>query len=222
MKPILAFDVNETLLDMGSLDPLFQQLFKDKTARQQWFSQFIQNAFVTLITDAYQPFGQIAIAALEMLAERKDIKLKEKDILRIVDGIKNMPPHPEVPNALKRLKYAGFQMVTLTNSTEEVGRTQIKNAGLDEYFEAILSADTVKKLKPAKEAYIFAAKQLGVQTNDLMLVASHAWDIAGALNAGCAAAFISRSGAVLDPLTSKPQIIGKNLQDVADKIINLQ
>jgi len=36
------FDVNETLLDMGSLGPHFERLFGDTSARQAWSGQFLQ------------------------------------------------------------------------------------------------------------------------------------------------------------------------------------
>lgn len=220
MKPILIFDVNETLLDLKALDPIFENIFGDATVRQLWFSQFIQNAFVSIITDSYQPFGKIGLAALEMVAKRKGVTLKEENKQAIINGMKHLPAHPEVTDALRLLKNAGFRMVTLTNSTEEVGRAQIKNAELEEYFENILSADSIKTLKPAKEAYIYASKSLKVKTENLVLIAAHAWDIAGALQAGCEAAFIARQGAV-DPLVLQPQIIGKDLTDIANKIIQL-
>ncbi|HEV8693618.1 MAG TPA: hypothetical protein VGQ93_05425, partial [Lysobacter sp.] len=51
------------------------------------------------------------------------------------------------------------------------------------------------------------------------LIAAHAWDIAGALRAGCAAAFITRPGMVLDPLAPRPDIVGTDLHEVADQIL---
>jgi 2-haloacid dehalogenase len=42
----IAFDVNETLLDLARLDPLFEEAFGDAALRQQWFGQMLQLAFV--------------------------------------------------------------------------------------------------------------------------------------------------------------------------------
>jgi 2-haloacid dehalogenase len=53
----------------------------------------------------------------------------------------------------------------------------------------------------------------------LRLVAVHSWDIAGALRAGCAAAFVARPGMVLDPLFGQPDIVGADLAAVADLIL---
>jgi 2-haloacid dehalogenase len=50
-------------------------------------------------------------------------------------------------------------------------------------------------------------------------VAAHSWDIAGAMRAGCKAAFIARPGMVLDPLFDPPDIVGPDLGTVAERII---
>jgi 2-haloacid dehalogenase len=52
------------------------------------------------------------------------------------------------------------------------------------------------------------------------MIAAHSWDVGGAMQAGCSAAFVARPGMVLDPLFAKPDIVGKDLQQVADLILN--
>ena len=41
MPRVCVFDVNETLLDLGALDPHFERLFGDASTRQAWFGQFL-------------------------------------------------------------------------------------------------------------------------------------------------------------------------------------
>jgi 2-haloacid dehalogenase len=52
-----------------------------------------------------------------------------------------------------------------------------------------------------------------------VLVAAHSWDIAGALSAGCQAAFVARPGMVLSPLSDRPAITGPDLAAVVNQII---
>lgn len=66
------------------------------------------------------------------------------------------------------------------------------------------------------------ARIVGVAINDVRLVAAHAWDAAGALRAGCAAAFVARPGMALDPLAPKPDVVGKDLREVAERIIQVE
>jgi 2-haloacid dehalogenase len=110
-------------------------------------------------------------------------------------------------------------MVTLTNSAPGVVQHQLNHAGLTAFFERAFSVDTVRRFKPAPEPYRFVARELGVETNMLRMVAAHAWDVVGAMQAGCAAAFVARPGKVLYPLAPKPDIVGADLRAVAAQIV---
>ena len=219
MSRICVFDVNETLLDLQALDTHFERAFGDASVRQAWFTQLLQTAFISTITDNYKDFGTIGATALDMIAMRRGVTLSQQDRTSILQGMRQLPPHPDVRDGLERLRNAGLRLVTLTNSTEQVAQEQIKHAGLSEYFERIFSADTVRRLKPAPEPYRMVAGRLGVDIGQTRLIAAHSWDIAGALHAGCAAAFIHRTGMVLDPLFERPDVVGADLHEVADRIL---
>jgi 2-haloacid dehalogenase len=219
MKRVLVFDVNETLLDLAALDPVFERIFGDPGVRRLWFAQFIQSALVATVTNAYAPFGQIGRAAAEMVAARQGMNLTAQDWQPIQDGLTSLPPHLEVRGALEQLQDAGFRLAALTNSTEAVAEAQLSHARLRDLFEMVLSADSVKRLKPAPEPYRMAAERCGAPIESTRLVAAHAWDIAGALRAGAKAAFVARPGAVLDPLAPPPDIAGKDLREVAAQIL---
>ena len=222
MNRVCVFDVNETLLDLGALDGHFEGAFGDAAARKEWFGQVLQSAFVATITGAYSDFGTVGAAALGMTAERRGVALSEDDRSRILGGMRELPPHPEVPDALDLLRDAGLRLAALTNSTQTVAEAQLEHAGLSDRFDAILSADAAKRLKPAPEPYRHAAEVLGVETPQTRLIAAHAWDVTGAMRAGCAAAFVARPGAVLDPLTEPPDIVGPDLAAVARLIVGAE
>jgi 2-haloacid dehalogenase len=216
---VQVFDVNETLLDLTAMDPYFERIFGDAGLRRAWFTQMIQSALVATVTGVYSDFGAHAMAALEMTAETAGVELREEDRQAVARQLRGLPAHPEVPGALTRLREAGFRLAALTNSTEQVARAQLENAGLIDRFELVLSADAVRRLKPAPEPYRMAAERLGVAVSDLRLTAAHAWDLAGAARAGCHTAFVARPGKVLDPLVERPDVIGADLDDVATGIL---
>ncbi|HET8632072.1 MAG TPA: haloacid dehalogenase type II [Thermomicrobiales bacterium] len=219
MARVLIFDVNETLLDLRGLDPHFAAIFGDAAARREWFQQLLQSALVATVTGAYSDFGTLGMAALAMTAARRGVTVGDDERRRIGEGMRHLPPHPEVRTNLERLRDAGLRLASLTNSTAEVGEAQLANAGLRDLFEQALSADAVRRLKPAPEPYRLAAERLGVAIGQVRLVAAHAWDVAGALRAGCAAAFVARPGQVLDPLAPRPDVVGADLRAVADGIL---
>lgn len=216
---VYAFDVNETLLDVAALDPLFTRVFGENGVWREWFAQMLQSAFVATITDRYADFGRIGGAAMQMLAARRGVALRPEDIAELREGMRRLPAHPEVPVALASLRDAGLRLVALTNSTMEVAEAQLTNAGIRGMFEQVFSADTVRRLKPAPEPYRMVAERMGVALGEVTLVAAHAWDIAGAASAGCQTAFVARPGMVADPLAPAPNISGADLLEVARRIL---
>jgi 2-haloacid dehalogenase len=216
---VIAFDVNETLLDLRPLDAVFEELFGDASLRVQWFAQMLQVAFVGAITDRYVDLTTAQRAALDMVAQRRGVTLAEGAADRVTETMRTLPAHPEVADALARLRAGGHQLVALSNSPQDVEQAQLAHAGLTDRFDAILSADTVRALKPLREPYQLAARTLGVATGEVTLVAAHAWDLAGAVAAGCRAAFVARPGMPRNPIDPEPDIVGADLGEIADRIL---
>jgi len=222
MPRILVFDVNETLLNLQALEPHFERVFGDKTMLREWFNQVIQFAEALTLAGDYRNFGDVARAALEMTAEAHRVRLTAEDAQQIIGGIRTLPAQPDVPKALARLRSAGFRMVTLTNSPPAVVDAQMQQAHLQEYFERNFSVETVRKYKPAPEPYRMVATDLGVSVDRLLMIAAHAWDVGGAMRAGCKAAFIARQGKAVFPLFPKPDIVGNDLGEVAEAILKAE
>lgn len=219
---ILVFDVNETLLDLSAFDPHFERHFGDAAVRREWFSQMLLIAFATTITGPYADFGTIGRAALAVVERRHQRSLSDEQRSQILGTIRQLPPHPDVEGGLRRLRNSELALVTLTNSTLQVAEAQLVHAGLRHHFERVFSADAVRSLKPSPVPYRMVAEQMGVDTGSLLLVAAHSWDIAGAIGAGCMAAFIERPGQFLDPLTPSPTYVAADLSDLADQILRTE
>jgi 2-haloacid dehalogenase len=219
MASVIAFDVNETLLDLAALDAPFEARLGDAALRPQWFAQMLQLAFVGGLTGQYVDFTTAQRAALVMVSERAGVPLGADEVDGLVALMSSLPPHPEVPGALAALARTSLRLVALTNSVQAVAEAQLASAGLDGYFEAIMSADEVAHLKPAPQPYLEVAERCGVPISQVRLVAAHSWDVAGALGAGCQAAFVARPGMVLSPLGRRPGIIGPDLASVAGQIL---
>jgi 2-haloacid dehalogenase len=215
---VYVFDVNETLLDLAALDPFFERTFGDAAVRREWFAQMLGLALTATITAEYRPFGEHGIAALEMLGARRGVTVGDDERAAVREGMTSLPAHPDVRPALERLRAAGRRLATLTNSTLEVAEAQLRFAGIEDLFEASLSADSVQRLKPAPEPYRHAAEQLGVPVGEVLLVAAHTWDVAGAMAAGAQAAFVARPGMVLDPRGRSPDLVVGDLGELADRL----
>jgi 2-haloacid dehalogenase len=219
---VLLFDVNETLLDLRVLDPVFERAFGDASVRRQWFGLVLRNAMALTITGDYEDFLAVGAASLEMVARQYGVTLGEAERRMIRETMGNLPPHEDVPVNLGRLHDAGFRMAALTNSPLDAAKRQLGNAGIAPLFDEIMSVEATGKFKPSRETYQHAASTLGVTTADIRMVAAHDWDIAGAMRAGCAGAYLLRPGMVLNPLYPSPDVAEADFDRLAERIIEVE
>ncbi len=216
---VFVFDMNGTLLDVGVLDPLFQEGFGSAAHRQHWFSQMIELSMVSAITGFYVEFPKLAAAALEMTAQRYGLSPGEDVKQRILQGAKSAPAFPDVAPGLKRLQDAGCRLAVSTNSPLPGAEQSLQNAGIRGYFEKVMSVGSVQRFKPTAEVYHMAARELGITPSQMTMVAAHSWDTTGAIRAGCEAAFIRRPGEPVDVLAPKPAYIAADFIDLAEQVL---
>jgi 2-haloacid dehalogenase len=217
--PLIVFDVNETLLDLETMAPVFERIFGEKSAMRLWFANLIMYSAALTVAGCYVPFTDIGTAVMKMLADTRGIKIGDNDKKELTEKFSTMPPHSEVPGALRKLRHAGFRLFTLTDNLLEVQTRQLEHGGIVDLFERRFSADGVKHHKPSREAYGYVEKELGVKPSQLCLIACHTWDTLGAVAAGWEAALIKRVGNDLLGVGPQPQFVGNDLNDIADKLI---
>ena len=217
--PLIVFDVNETVLDLETMNPTFARIFGDRGAMRLWFANLIMYSAALTVAGCYVPFTDIGGAVMKMLADTKGIKITDADKKELTEKFSTMPPHAEVPAALRKLRSAGFRLFTLTDNLLEVQTRQLTHGGIVDLFERRFSADGVKHHKPSREAYGYVEKELGSRPSDMCLIACHTWDTLGAVAAGWQAALIKRAGNDVLGVGPQPHIVGNDLNDVADQLI---
>jgi len=219
---IIVFDVNETLLDITTLEPLFERVFGDRAVLRTWFAELILYSQTMTLSGLYTPFGALAVGALKMVASIRDVTLTDADIGELKERLGKMPAHADVIPALTLLRDAGFRLVTLTNSASGPSPTPLERAGIDDFFEESFSVDSVQKFKPAPETYDQVAAKMGVDPSELCLVACHLWDTIGAQAAGFRGAFIIRPHNAMLPAAEilEPDLVSADLADLAAQIID--
>jgi 2-haloacid dehalogenase len=218
--PLIVFDVNETLLDLEVMSPIFERIFGERSAMREWFANLILYSEALTLAQSYVPFTEIGAAVMQMLAAAHGIGISDSDKRALTDQFSTMPPHPEVPAALGRLRRAGFRLFTLTDNLLEVQGRQLEHGRIIEHFERRFSVDQeVRRHKPAQEAYRYVERQLQASSGQLFLVAAHTWDTLGAAAAGWGAALIKRPGNDVLSVGPQPSLVGTNLDDVADQLI---
>jgi 2-haloacid dehalogenase len=219
-RPVIVFDVNETLMNLETLRPTFDRIFNDPAAMRLWFGGLITYSEALTLSGVYVPFTDIGGAVLRMLAATRGIAISDADGAELTERFATMSPHPDVPAALRRLRDNGFRLFTLTDNTLEISGRQLEHAGVIDLFERRFSVDeTVKRHKPAQEAYHSVASALDLDPGNICLVASHVWDTIGALSAGWQAGLILREGNAPLDVGPQPTYIGTDLNAIADQLI---
>lgn len=216
----IVFDCNESILDLTTVAPFFQRLFGTPGTMRLWFRELITYSEALTIAGVYVPFTDIGGAVLEKIAAARGIKITAADRQELTDRFATMPPYPDVPEALRRLKAAGFHLFTLTDNTAAISGRQLAHGGIIDLFDRRFSVDdTAKRHKPAPEAYAEVTRALDASPSEMCLVACHTWDTIGAQAVGWEAGLIKRvNNDVLDT-AAQPQFVGKDLYAVADQII---
>ncbi|ORA76420.1 haloacid dehalogenase, type II [Mycobacterium heidelbergense] len=225
VKPsVLVFDVNETLVDIDSLAPLFGERFGDERVLRDWFAQLIMYSMTVTLAGNYVDFPTLARGVLRMLGDAYRVDIADDDLSRLTTGLLTMPAHPDAADGLAALRDNGFRLVTLTNSPPNPnGPTALQNSGLGGFFEHQLSVDACRAFKPSRAVYHYVCEILEVSPADCMMVAAHAWDTLGAQHAGFSAALITRPGNPPLPVDGLPQptLVVSDLRELAERLIRI-
>ncbi|OMC34015.1 haloacid dehalogenase, type II [Mycobacterium sp. GA-1841] len=224
MRPeVLVFDVNETLIDIDSLQPHFSRIFGDPLVLREWFGQLVMYSMAVTLAGHYTDFFTLGQGVLRMTADSHRVHLDEDDLRGLAESMQTMPAHPDVADGLQHLRDNGFRLVTLTNSPHRAGPTPLERAGLHRYFEHQFSVDDQHAFKPSPSLYTDVAGRLGVAPSACMMVAAHMWDTIGAQAAGLRGAFIARPGnsVLAVPGIPRPEIVASDLLRLNELLENL-
>jgi 2-haloacid dehalogenase len=222
-KPsVVVFDVNETLIDIEALNPLFERVLGDRRVLREWFGQLVLYSMTTTLSGLYEDFFSLGRGLFEMVGAVHGVAVEAADVEALREGLLTMPAHPDVDEGLRELKRAGFRLVTLTNSPPDPGgRTPLERAGLAGHFERQFSVEAARAFKPSPLVYRMVAEELGVAPTACCMVAAHVWDTIGAQSVGFSAGLITRPGNAPLPVSGLPQpnVVAPDLPTLAARMI---
>jgi 2-haloacid dehalogenase len=164
---VLVFDVNETLIDIEAMTPLFTKILGEPRAMREWFSQLVTYSMTTSMPQTYVDHFTLGQAVLRMLADIHAVQISDDDVDRVREAMLTMPAHPDVAEALATLRNKRFRLVTLTNSPPgPKGQSPVLNAGLGGLFERQLSVDACRTYKPDPAVYHHERRELAVAPSE--------------------------------------------------------
>lgn len=213
---VIFLDLYETMLDMTEVERRLNHLLDSKRGYTLWFELLMQHCFADNSYQVFHAFTDIARATMQMSAKMFGRSLEDNAVNDLLRLLEHLPVHDGVQEGLSRLKDAGFLLVALTNAPLAIVQNRMEFTGLISYFDNILSAETVKKYKPAKEVYQWALQKMSATAENALLATTHGWDISGAQNVGLKTAYIKQPRRMLYPLAPVPDFVCNNLEELAE------
>ena len=220
---LVVLDVNETLSDLAALRSSFSAVGAPPHLLDTWFASTLRDGFALAASGSSRPFPQIGAAVLTgLLTHVEGLGVPVPDaVAQVLDGVRALDVHPDVPEGLRVLADAGVRMVTLTNGSLAQTEGLLERAGVAGLVERRLSVDDVGRWKPHPDAYGYAAQQCGVALERCAMVAVHPWDLHGAASVGMATGYVDRRGTPWPAIFTRPTVTATTLPGVARGLLDV-
>lgn len=116
-----------------------------------------------------------------------DAEAFRDDCLRIVDETvqKEVPVKKGLFTILEGLKACGVKMAVASSSKPDLIRRNLKNAGVDQFFDAVVSGTEIEHGKPAPDIFLLAAKEIGIAPEECYVFEDSINGIRAGVAAGC-------------------------------------
>jgi 2-haloacid dehalogenase len=213
---VVAFDVNETLLDLAPVRAALVEAGHPESLLATVFARTLLTGIAAATTGSWCRFREAFDAAL---AQESDLDAATR--ATVAEGFGELAPHPDVEPALRRLTEAGVRVVTLTHGSPGVAEAGLERGGVTPLIERSLSSEVIRAWKPSREVYLWAAGVCDVAPDRMALVAAHGWDVLGAQRAGLTGAWFPRSERVYPAVYDAPHVSAPDLAGAVGALLAL-
>jgi 2-haloacid dehalogenase len=192
-------------------------------AAQLWREKQLEFTFRRALMRRYVDFDECTVQALRAVSAQLHTPLDETAERGLLQAYMQLPPFPDVVAGLKKLKDAGHRVVALTNGKERSVRSLLAAAGIDGYFEAIVSADRSRTFKPDPAVYALLRDLAPEYPHQACLVSANPFDVIGAKACGLAVAWLRRDPQrAFDPWELSPDVEIATLEALPDALRRLK
>ena len=222
---VCMFDQYGTVVDMqGGLTAIAAPFLKAKgwsgdpnSFVTWWRRTHFENSMIdALLHRAHTPYREIGHRAVAHVMDRAGIEHTKEDVRYLVGEIEKLKPFPEVPAALDKL-HTRYKLVVLSTGDPDMLETAKKYHGIA--FDRVISVAEAQSFKPHVATYTKAAELLGLNMDQILFVANHAFDCIGAKSAGMRTACIDRRSRPFGETEHQPDILVPSMTALADAIV---
>jgi 2-haloacid dehalogenase len=222
---VCMFDQYGTVVDMQSgLTAIATPFLRDKGWKGDpnafvtwWRRTHFENSMIdALLHREHTPYREIGHRAVAHVMDRAGIAYTKQDVRTLVGEIEKLKPFPEVPAALDRLR-TKYKLVVLSNGDPDMLETAKRYHQVP--FDRVISVAEANSFKPHVATYTRAAELCGLQPDQILFVANHAFDCIGAKSAGMKTAFIDRRSRPFGDTPHQPDLLVPTMTELANAIV---
>jgi len=221
MTIALAFDIYGTLINPhGVVDELSQHVGeRAQEFSSIWREKQLEYTFRRGLMGRYENFPTCTRQALDYSDSLLQTGLDESAKTALMQVYRKLPAYDDVPASLQALADAGFRMFGFSNGVADAVSGLLQHAGIDQYFEGVVSVDTIGTFKPDPRVYRHFIDVAATDADNCWLVSSNAFDVIGAVSAGMKAAWLQRSSSVVfDPWGIEATCVIQRLDELKTEI----
>lgn len=208
----LAFDALP-IFDPRPIQALAQSLFPAEGAAlmNAWRTRLFEYQWLRALGGHYADFMQTVRDSLDSSAAQLGLNIRQAERQQLVDAWSRLQVWPDAATSLKSLREAGQRLIFLSNMTVPMLRGGLRNAGIEDLFEHVVSTDQIRTYKPDPRAYQLGVDALGLPREQILFVAFAGWDAAGAKWFGYPTFWVNRLGQKREQLDATPDGEGPDL-----------
>jgi len=182
-----------------------------------WRLKQLQYSWLREITGTYKNFWSVTEDGLDFALETHGIDdTKTKSAL--LDLYWSLAVYPEVLAMLKELNKQNIPTSILSNGSKDMLNAAVKSADITDYLDDVLSVEDVGVFKPNDAVYQMVPDRFNCASDEVLLISSNGWDVAGAAGFGFKTLWVNRSGEPVDKLSHQPWKIANDLTSVAQLV----
>lgn len=217
----VAFDYF-VIFDPNSLIPAVEDAYPGRGAEftRAWRAKQFEYCFLRSLTDRHADFFKVTEDALVYTAASMKLELPPEKQKRLLDAYLALKPWPDAVKALRALRDSGIRVITISNFSREMLRSNADRAGITDLFDELLSTEVNKTYKPDPRAYALGMKRLGLKKDEIVFAAFGGWDAYGAKRFGYTTCWVNRFSLPAEELGIQPDRTTKDMEGLVKFVLS--
>ena len=215
---VVVFDAYGTLFDVNSTAAKCKKKLGNRweSFANAWRTTQLEYTWLRSLMKKHKNFWQITEDSLDHTMETFKIKKEMKN--ELLNLYKVLGTYAEVKECLSNLKSKKIKMAILSNGTPDLLKNLVESNNIQNYFNDIISVETVRIYKPDPKVYEIPIKKYNCKPENICFLSSNTWDVSGGGVFGYNAVWVNRSNKVFDKLSYKPQYVIVNLNQLLELV----